>query len=407
MRIAFIHPRFPSAEGTGATHSATQIVSGLTDAGHDLCVYCPRWPGDGNSPDEMELRHLAGNSNHPHTNTRLNKEVSAREGELADFDVVHSYLPSLIPSVSRIGEDTTAKTVVTMNAYGGTCAKNDLLYKNEEQCQKKSTSKCLNCIARSGFTNNEQGYLYQTIGQIFSLHSIQSGERSLEHIDGFRAPSGHVKDNYVEFGYPSEKIEVIPHPLNDRFLVEHTSDFQEPYHLLYVGSLEQHKGVEKLIPILHGLRQKGIQSSLTIVGTGGLQAKMEKQIKQFNLGDSVTFNGFVPNAELPAVYANHDLFIHPGTWEEPLARVYIEALATGTPIVTREYGTIETIIGPGGVTTDGSVENFINSIESLVQENGLDELSDGGKNHSRRYRRSEIVEDIEALYQSIPTNIEG
>jgi hypothetical protein len=43
MRIAFIHLSAPSAEGTGATHSATQIVYGLADLGHEVDAYCPRY----------------------------------------------------------------------------------------------------------------------------------------------------------------------------------------------------------------------------------------------------------------------------------------------------------------------------------------------------------------------------
>lgn len=114
--------------------------------------------------------------------------------------------------------------------------KNDLLYLNEEHCEAKSNAKCLNCIARTGHQNNEQGYLYQTVSQLFSLRSINAGEDRLEYIDGFRAPSGHVRDNYTKFGFEEEKIHVIPHPLNDDFLVDHTSDFSEPINILYVGS---------------------------------------------------------------------------------------------------------------------------------------------------------------------------
>jgi hypothetical protein len=67
MQIAFIHPRFPSAEGTGATHSATQIVTGLADAGHDITVYCLEEPDKGAEISGLKLRHLSGHSKHPHT----------------------------------------------------------------------------------------------------------------------------------------------------------------------------------------------------------------------------------------------------------------------------------------------------------------------------------------------------
>lgn len=401
MNIAFIHPRFPSAEGTGATHSATQIVYGLADRGHDVDVYCLQKPQQDEMRPNIELIHLSGDSNHPHTNTRLNRELSSRITDFRGYDIVHSYLMSLIPSIGKMGKELDVSTVVTLNAYGGVCAKNDLLYLDEEQCEEKSIAKCMNCIARTGLSNNEHGYLYETTSQMLSLRLINKGEDNLEFIDGFRAPSGHVRENYSMFGFSEEKINVIPHPLNDAFLVDHKSDFNEPINILYVGSLEKHKGVDKLAPVINGLRQRDLEAQLTVVGTGELQSKMEQQIAEFDIEDSVNFAGFVPNEQLPGLYANHDLFIHPGIWEEPLARVYIEALATGTPIVTRQYGSIDTIIGDGGVTTDGSVEHFVQSIANLIRENRLPVLSEGAKSHVSRYDQDQIVFKVEEMYNSL------
>jgi glycosyltransferase involved in cell wall biosynthesis len=401
MRIAFVHPSHPSAEGTGATHSATQIVHGIADLGHEVDVYCPQNPEQDVISSNINLINLSGNSCHPHTNTRLNKELYSRAGEFGNYDIVHSYLMSMIPSIGKIGKEADVSTVVTLNAYGGVCAKNDLLYLNEEQCESKSTAKCVNCIARTGFSGTEHGYLYQTASQLLSLRLIMRGEHSLEFIDGFRAPSGHVKENYTKFGLADDKIHVAPHPLNDDFLVDHESNFSEPIDIIYVGSLEKHKGVDKLVPVVHGLRQRNFDVQLTVVGTGGLQSRMERQTTEFDLNDYIDFEGFVPNEQLPDLYSSHDIFIHPGIWEEPLARVYIEALATGTPIVTREYGSIESIIGNGGVTAAGSVESYIEVISEVLREGQLTSLSKGAKYHVKRYEREKIVSQVEELYQSL------
>jgi glycosyltransferase involved in cell wall biosynthesis len=400
MRIAFIHPRFPSAEGTGATHSATQIVTGLADAGHDIRVYCPQLPEEPETAD-LELRHLAENSRHPHTNTRLNREIASRLDELRQFDIVHSYLTPLLPSIARVGEDPDVKTVVTLNAYGGTCAKNDLLYLNQEQCQNKSTLKCLNCIARTGFENDDNGFLYRSASKLFSLRLIDAGESRLEHIDAFRAPSAHVRSNYVQFGYDHDKISVIPHPIDDDFRVPHQSEFTEPYRLLYVGALAKHKGVEKLVPILAGLNDGETDFELTIVGSGGMEQTLRKQAEKLGVTDAVDFAGFVPNKELPGVYARHDLFVFPALWEEPLARVYLESLATGTPIITTEYGSISEIIGDGGVTVDGSVESFVEGIQRIGNEGQLFELSTGATKMSEDYQLHNIVSQIERMYKYI------
>ncbi len=401
MRIAFIHPRYPSAEGTGATHSATQVVNGLSAAGHNIDVYCPQNPEQSNSHSEFNLYHLSGHSSHPHTDTQLNKEVSARRDKLRNYDIVHSYLMRLMPSVAQIGKDDSVNTIITLNAYGGTCAKNDLLYDNKKQCQSKSTRKCIECIARSGSRDGANGYSYQTASRMLNLRLVNSGESRLEYIDAFRAPSSHVKNNYTSFGYSEEKISVIPHPVDEDFLIPHESDFEEPYNLLYVGALETHKGVDKLIPILSSLNQTDAKFTLTVIGTGPLEKQLQNQVREYGVTQFVDLRGFVPNKQLPKIYAAHDCFVYPGIWEEPLARVYLESMATGTPIVTSEYGSITEIIGGGGTTTDGSVEDFVQVISDVVDQNQLQTFSEQGKQKIEEYDLSNIVSELNKLYSEI------
>lgn len=401
MRIAFIHPHFPTAEGTGATHTATQIVDGLTRTDHEVTVYCTETPNLPLGESNVEFRHLTGNSNHPHTDTRLNEEVIARLEEFGEYDVVHSYLMSLLPAIAKIGEATDAATVVTLNAYLGICPKNDLLYLNKTHCESSSLSKCLNCIGRTGFEDEEYGYLYRTASQLFKLRLVRSAARRLEHVDAFRAPSAHVRENYVQFGYDPSKVRVIPHPVDESFNVDHRSDFEEPYDLLYVGSLIERKGVRKLVPVLAALTESEYDFRLTVVGTGGLESMVREQAREYGVDHLIDFAGFVPNSELPSVYARHDCFVYPGIWEEPLARVYLEALSTGTPIVTSEYGSIESIIGDGGVTTDGSIDGFRRTILKLVRGNRFEQLSRGGERKIREYDRERIVNALTDVYDDV------
>ncbi|MEY7849470.1 glycosyltransferase family 4 protein [Natrarchaeobius sp. A-rgal3] len=401
MRIAFIHPRYPTSEGTGAAHSATQIVNGLADVGHEVCVYCTRPPPERTERDGISLRHLDGYSNHPHTPTRQNREVESRVDELTEFDLVHSYLMRLIPSIGEVGKQSDVGTVVTLNAYGGICAKNDLRYQDDKQCQSKSIFKCFNCIASTGFHSNEHGYLYETASQLLSLRLINSGESRLEFIDGFRAPSTHVRNNYVQFGYDSEKIATIPHPIDEDFSLTHRSTFSEPYKLLYVGSLSRHKGVQTLVPIMERLNKTEWEFELTVVGTGELERRMHEQVENYDVEDAVQFAGFISNAELPEVYASHDCLIHPSVWEEPLARVYLEALATETPIVTTDYGCIEEIVGEAGRLADGTAESFCDTIVNIVESNELPEMSVAAGEQAEQFELSRVISQLNVLYDTV------
>ncbi|NHN46221.1 glycosyltransferase family 4 protein [Halostella sp. JP-L12] len=400
MKIAFIHPSWPGSEGTGATHSATKTVTELRDRGHELTVYCPVHPPIQNDDiEDIELRTLES-SWLPQGNLRLNRAIKKQIHEFDSFDIVHSYLMTAIPAMEAIGKQHDVATVVTLNAYGGVCPKNDLLYRGIENCTNKSPAKCSHCILTTSLGRNE-GRLRRAASLFANDYLVRKGERNIDKIDAFRAPSGHVKENYITFGFPERKLHVIPHMLDEQFSIPHESDFQSPYQLLYVGALENHKGVDRLVPTLKALRENEQASyELTVVGDGSMRAELKREVESEELDDVVTIRGFVPNGELPTVYANHDIFLYPGRWDEPLARVYLEALATGTPIVSTEYGTIKSVIGSGGTTAEGSPEDLARTVEELV-DSGLKEYSRGAHDRAERYRAKNVIGEIEGLYQSL------
>jgi glycosyltransferase involved in cell wall biosynthesis len=101
------------------------------------------------------------------------------------------------------------------------------------------------------------------------------------------------------------------------------------------------------------------------------------------------------------VYATHDCFVYPGIWEEPLGRVYLEALASGTPIVTSAYGSIGEVVGDAGRLTDGSVADFRRTLLETVRAGRLTEMSAAARRRADDFGLETVVEDIEALYASL------
>ena len=404
MKIAFIHPSWPGSEGTGATHSATQVVRGLVERGHDVDVFCTEpFDEDEIKGEGFRFRYLPADGL-PHQyqyNLKLNQAIKDRVLEFADYDIVHSYLTITIPGLETVGRETSAATVATLNAYSGVCPKNDLYYRNKHQCTKDSLTRCASCLARTSSDSDENPLRY-TASRLANLKLVQEGKRHLEHIDALRSPSGHVRDNYVQHEFPSDKIHVVPHPLNDDFLVDHRSEFAEPFRLLYVGFLKSKKGVDHLVPIAARLReQTDVSFTLSIVGKGPREAHMREQARTLGVEDLIEFRGFVSNDRLPEVYANHDLFLYPSLWEEPLGRVYLESLATGTPIVSSNYGSIEEIMGDGGVAIDGGIDAFARTIAELFEEGELERMSNDAQREAERYGKEIVISGIEDIYTNI------
>lgn len=399
MNVAFIHPNWPGSEGTGATYSATRTVTELKERGHDISVYCPERPDDESQLiDELDYRFLDTDGFPYHPSYQINRALRAHTEEFDAFDVLHSYQMRAIPAIEDIGRDCDVATVVTLNAYFGVCAKNDLLYENREHCTGSSASKCARCIATAA-RQHDGARAKHALVLYGNLSSILAGKKQLHYLDGCRAPTEHVRDNYARHEFPAERIEVIPHILDDSFAIEHRSSFEPPYQLLYVGYLEPWKGVTKLVPLVDTLRARGVDVELTVVGDGSCLETLQSQTRQRDLNQRITFEGRVPNEDLPETYASHDVFVYPGIWEEPLGRVYLEALASGTPVLSTEYGTISEIIGAGGETAPADVEALAEQLQSMIT-GGLKSYSTAATTQAEEFRADQVIPKIEALYRT-------
>jgi len=195
---------------------------------------------------------------------------------------------------------------------------------------------------------------------------------------------------------------VIPNILDERFSRPHESDFDAPYDLLYVGSLDEHKGVDRLVPILNRLNDRVSGAvRLTVVGDGGLRTDMEQRAADSAIEDRVTFTGWLPNDDLPSVFAAHDCFVYPGRWDEPFGRVFLEALATGTPVVASDVGSVAEIVGDGGVTTDGSVDGFVAALRDLFDGEKPATRSSAAGREVAAYRAETVVPQFEELYERV------
>lgn len=109
--------------------------------------------------------------------------------------------------------------------------------------------------------------------------------------------------------------------------------------LLTVGYLIERKGQRIAIDAV----AKIPGATLLIVGQGPAQAELEAQIAALSLGDRVRLLGSLPHEKLPPLFAAADVMVLP-TASEGLANVWVEALASGTPVVTTDVGGAREVI---------------------------------------------------------------
>jgi glycosyltransferase involved in cell wall biosynthesis len=108
------------------------------------------------------------------------------------------------------------------------------------------------------------------------------------------------------------------------------------WRLLYVGRIEERKGVETAIRALAHLPS---EATLEIVGRGDDRylVRLQALVSEEGAVGRVRFDD-VARSALRERYASADALLFPSMWEEPFGLVPVEAMACGTPVVATGNG---------------------------------------------------------------------
>ena len=128
-----------------------------------------------------------------------------------------------------------------------------------------------------------------------------------------------------------------------------------------VSRLVPRKGQDVLIRALPAIRETAPGAALLVVGGGPDMPRLQRLAVERGVADHVRFTGSVPWEELPAHYAAGDVFAMPcrtrlgGIDVEGLGIVFLEAAATGLPVVAGDSGGAPDTVRDGetGVVVDG------------------------------------------------------
>ncbi|MCL7423673.1 glycosyltransferase family 4 protein [Streptomyces sp. YS415] len=145
--------------------------------------------------------------------------------------------------------------------------------------------------------------------------------------------------------------------------------------IVCVSRLVPRKGQDTLILAMPRILVKEPDAVLLIVGGGPYERDLRKLAHETRVADSVHFTGAVPWSELPAHYGAGDVFAMPcrtrrrGLDVEGLGIVYLEASATGLPVVAGDSGGAPDAVldgETGWVVRGGSPEQAADRIVTLL-----------------------------------------
>jgi phosphatidyl-myo-inositol dimannoside synthase len=175
-----------------------------------------------------------------------------------------------------------------------------------------------------------------------------------------------------------------------------------------VSRLWPRKGQDMLIRALPMIRRRVPEAALLLVGSGPYEERLRQLADQLGVGEHVIMTGRVPWEELPAHYAAGDVFAMPcrthgrGLDVEGLGIVYLEASATGLPVVAgRSGGAPETVLEDvtGHIVDGRDLAQIVDRVATLLADPALAaEMGEAGRRWvSRHWRWEEIAHRLSHL----------
>lgn len=111
--------------------------------------------------------------------------------------------------------------------------------------------------------------------------------------------------------------------------------------ILFVGRLDHEKHVDRVINAF--ALAGGADACLVLVGTGMERARLDALVAGLDLKERVVFTGFVPDHDLPKLYALAECFVMAGTAElQSIATM--EAMASGLPVIAARAGALPELV---------------------------------------------------------------
>jgi glycosyltransferase involved in cell wall biosynthesis len=116
--------------------------------------------------------------------------------------------------------------------------------------------------------------------------------------------------------------------------------------ILYVGTIEPRKNLPKLIEGFAKRRRSGdLRHQLVCVGPYGWRSRgIEDIIERSKVSHAITFTGYVPFADLPAIYSLAEMFVFPSLYEG-FGLPVVEAMACGVPVITGPTAALAEVAG--------------------------------------------------------------
>ena len=215
------------------------------------------------------------------------------------------------------------------------------------------------------------------------------------------------------FNVAPETIVVVYNAIDSHFSVtpseEAVARVRERYQLdhpfvLYVGNIKPHKNLVRLIEAFDELR-RGELEDLKLLIIGDQISKLpalRRAVHRHKLHKHVRFLGYLADDQLAILYRLASVFAFPSLYEG-FGLPPLEAMASGTPVVTSNVSSLPEVVGGAAVLVDPyDVDAIVDGLRRVLTNPTLAaEMRQKGIARAREFSWERSVAKTWAVYQQI------
>lgn len=185
--------------------------------------------------------------------------------------------------------------------------------------------------------------------------------------------------------------------------IKNQYDLKNHFVVIFLGRIAPEKSIDLLIEALNDVRKTDTDVKMLIVGGGPQLDELKDKVKNEGAQDYVVFTGPQESSLVPQFYHAADLFVS-GSLTETQGLTYIEAMASGLPILARHDKNLEEVI------KDGYNGYFFKDKEDLVKRiislkhQDLSELSNNALEDAKSFGSEVFYEKILHVYNKALRN---
>ena len=209
-----------------------------------------------------------------------------------------------------------------------------------------------------------------------------------------------VDADRVHVVYPGREAAFHTKPADEVLLFRRKNKLDRPF-VLFVGTLEPRKNVDVLVKAFGVLAGDGFQGDLVLAGGSGWATEaIDRALEESPVRGRIHRIGYVKQEDLPYWYCAADLVVYPSSYEG-FGIPVLEAMASGTPVITSNRSSLPEVAGDAALTVDPhDIRQLASAMSAvLASPERCADMRARGLAQARKFEWTVAAERCLSLYQ--------